>query len=92
MQIDQPGAAEEKPGRGLFGSIKFFGGIGALGLLAIFFLQNMQDAELNILWMTWETPMIFALAIAAGIGAIAAWLFSGFRGRARRRAEARRNK
>ena len=90
MQVQDDAPAIEKPGRGLLGSLKLYGGIGALGLLAISFAQNLQEAELNVLWMTWETPMIFALAIAAGMGAAAMWFFSTMRSRARRRMEAAR--
>jgi uncharacterized integral membrane protein len=89
-QLQQPAADADKPGRGLFGSVKFYGGIGAVGLLGIFFAQNMQDVELNILWMSWTTPMFFALVLAAALGAVAAWFFSTMRGRARRKMEAAR--
>ena len=89
-QLDQPNAqVEEKPGRGLFGSLKFYGGIGALGLLGVFFVQNTEEASVDLLFWSFDMPLFVALAIAAGIGAVAGWLFAGFRDRARRRA--RRN-
>jgi uncharacterized integral membrane protein len=62
-------------------------GIGIAGvlLLVLFFLQNLQDAELNLLWFTWNTSMVWALLLAAVLGALAMFFFSNVRRRGRDR-------
>lgn len=61
--------------------LRLFGGLGAVGLLALFLLQNLQDAEINFLWFEWNIPVIWALLASAAFGAIAAFAFSTLRGR-----------
>jgi uncharacterized integral membrane protein len=81
------GTPEPKPSS-LGDRLRLGAGAGGLILLVIFFLQNLQDATINILWFEWETSMIWALLVAAVLGALVALALSWFRGRAlRRRAE-----
>ncbi len=46
----------------------------AIALLALFFLLNTQEVEVDFLITTATIPLIFALLIAALLGALAAWL------------------
>jgi uncharacterized integral membrane protein len=87
------GSLEEEPGRGLFGNIRFWGGIGAGGLLVLFLLQNLQTVEVNFLWFSYDVRMVFALLLAAALGAITFFFLGVMRRRARRkeRREDRRN-
>ncbi|MEX1253545.1 MAG: lipopolysaccharide assembly protein LapA domain-containing protein [Dehalococcoidia bacterium] len=67
---------------GLSGArLRLIGGGAALGLLLLFLLQNLQDAEINFLWFEWNIPVIWALLASAAIGAVAAFAFSTLRGR-----------
>ena len=61
--------------------MRLVGGLGAVGLLVLFLLQNLQDAEINFLWFEWNIPVIWALLASAAIGALAAFAFSTLRGR-----------
>jgi uncharacterized integral membrane protein len=49
-------------------------GIVALIVLVIFVVQNSQDVQVDFLFTTTDTPLIFALLIAALLGALVAWL------------------
>ena len=42
----------------------------ALGALLLFFLQNLQEDEINFLWFEWTTRTIWALVASGGVGAI----------------------
>ena len=79
------GPAEEPQGRSFLGNVRFWGGLGAGALLVLFLAQNLQKAEVNFLWMSYEIRLIFALLIAAVLGGVMVLLFSYFRRRARRR-------
>jgi uncharacterized integral membrane protein len=46
----------------------------AVTLLLIFIALNFQTVEVNFLFGTTQTPLIFALLIAAGLGALLGWL------------------
>jgi uncharacterized integral membrane protein len=87
------GALEEAPGRGFFGNIRFWGGMGAGALLVLFLLQNLQEVQVDFLWWSYEIQMVFALLIAAVLGAVTALFFTFMRRRARRqeRRERRRD-
>lgn len=39
-----------------------------LALLLVFLLSNLQSVEVNFLWLSWDTDMIWALLAAAGVG------------------------
>ena len=43
----------------------------ALGLLAIFLLQNLQTVRVNFLWFHQDIRMIYALLLAAAFGGLA---------------------
>jgi uncharacterized integral membrane protein len=79
-----PGVSPEDE-RSLAENVRLWGGIGALALLVLFFVQNFDKAEISFLFFSWEMPLVFALLISAAIGAAASWLFSTLRGRAARR-------
>jgi uncharacterized integral membrane protein len=64
-------------------SAKVMIGAAAAVLLVVFFLQNTEDVTVNILWIDWETQMVWALVVAAVLGAITAFFFSFMRGRSR---------
>jgi uncharacterized integral membrane protein len=77
---DQRQQAAEYPeveGPGVLDRVRL--GIGIVGalLLVLFLLQNLQDAEINFLWFTWDMPMVFALVASAVLGALA-WGIVGF--------------
>jgi uncharacterized integral membrane protein len=46
----------------------------AIVLLLIFVALNFQKVEVNFIVGTTQTPLIFALLIAAGLGALVGWL------------------
>ncbi|MEX2246675.1 MAG: LapA family protein [Dehalococcoidia bacterium] len=62
-------------------------GILAVGALALFILQNLQEVEIHFLWFDWSTRMLWALLASTAVGALAAWLFSALRRRARPRTD-----
>ncbi len=43
-------------------------------VLLIFIALNFQTVEVNFLFGTTQTPLIFGLLIAAGLGALVGWL------------------
>jgi uncharacterized integral membrane protein len=45
----------------------------AIVLLAIFVAQNAQKVEVDFLFTETETPLILALLIAGGLGALIGW-------------------
>jgi len=76
--------AGHTPERSLSERLRLAGGIGALGLLLLFLLQNLQEATIHFLWFDWEIALILALLLAAIAGAAATWLFTSLRWRRRR--------
>jgi uncharacterized integral membrane protein len=68
-------------GPGLGQRVRLGAGIAGVVLLVLFFLQNLQDVELNLLWFTWNTSMIWALLLAAVLGAGAMFFFMTVRRR-----------
>jgi uncharacterized integral membrane protein len=65
---------------------KLWAGLVALVILVIFVVQNSQEVQVVFLFTTTETPLIFALLIAALLGAVVAWLLPRVRrGRHRER-------
>lgn len=60
--------SEEETARGL--SARVILSLIGLGFLLLFLLQNLQDVEVNFLWLTWNTSMIWALLAAAGTGIV----------------------
>jgi uncharacterized integral membrane protein len=43
-------------------------------VLIVFVIQNSQEVKVDFLFTTTETPLIFALLIAGGLGAAIGWL------------------
>jgi uncharacterized integral membrane protein len=52
---------------------RFYALIVAGVLLAVFVIQNSQSVEVEFLFSTVDTPLIFALLIAGGLGAVIGW-------------------
>ena len=73
-----------KPHGGQDRNLKLWTGIVALIILVVFVVQNSQEVQVDFLFTTTETPLIFALLIAALLGAVVAWLVPRVR-RGRRR-------
>ncbi|HSK49242.1 MAG TPA: LapA family protein [Solirubrobacterales bacterium] len=48
-----------------------FVAIGAV--LALFMLLNLQEVEVNFIFGSAQLPLIFALLVAAGLGALVGW-------------------
>jgi uncharacterized integral membrane protein len=69
---------------------RFYALVVAGVLLAVFVIQNSQSVEVEFLFSTVNTPLIFALLIAGGLGAVIGWAWPHVRrGRkAERKAEA----
>jgi uncharacterized integral membrane protein len=42
--------------------------------LLLFFFQNMQQVDINFLWMEWHTRMIWSLIASAALGGVAVFL------------------
>jgi uncharacterized integral membrane protein len=72
-------------GPGLTQRVRLGVGIAGVVLLVLFFLQNLQDVELNLLWFTWNTSMVWALLLAAVLGAAAMFFFTNIRQRGAQR-------
>ena len=58
-----------KEGRGW----RFYVLVGAVILLLIFVIQNSQEVKVEFLFTSTDTPLIFALLIAGGLGALIGW-------------------
>jgi uncharacterized integral membrane protein len=54
-------------------SWRFYLLIAAVVLLLIFVVQNSQKVEVDFLFTDTQTPLIFALLIAGGLGALIGW-------------------
>ncbi|MBF6600378.1 MAG: hypothetical protein IVW36_07710 [Dehalococcoidia bacterium] len=74
----------EQPEGSTWSRIKLVIGLVALGALILFLLQNFQGAEVNFLWFTWRTRVVWALLGAAIAGAIATILWGTLQARGRR--------
>jgi uncharacterized integral membrane protein len=59
----------KKEGRGFKGYVLIVAGI----LLAILILQNLQEVEFDFLFIHATIPLIFALLIVGGLGALIGW-------------------
>lgn len=57
------------PGRGLKGWLVIIG----VALLVLFMVLNTQKVTVHLIITTVDMPLIFALAIAALLGAVIAW-------------------
>ena len=79
--MTQPLPADD-PARGGRGP-KFWIGVVAVVVLAIFVIQNSQRVEVDFLFTTTETPLVFALLIAGVLGAIIGWAVPRIRSRER---------
>jgi uncharacterized integral membrane protein len=77
------------PKRSLASQIRLWGSVGAGGLLVVFLLQNLQTVNVHFLWMTFDIKMVFALLIAAALGALTTVSVGFLRGRARAARERR---
>ena len=55
-------------------SWKLWLGLVALIVLIVFVVQNSQEVEVDFLFTTTTTPLIFALVFAGVLGALVGWL------------------
>lgn len=53
-------------------------------LLLIFFLQNLDRANIDFLFWDWDVAIALAIGIAAALGFVLGWGFAWVRRRARR--------
>lgn len=60
-------------------------------LLLIFFLQNLDRANIDLLFWDWDVAIALAIGIAAALGFVLGWGFAWIRRRARRDRTASRN-
>ena len=81
---NEPAQVQDSQG-GIDLSPKLIAGAIAVLLLLGFILQNTDKVTINLLWMEWDTRLIWALLISAGIGAIASFLLSTARARSARK-------
>jgi uncharacterized integral membrane protein len=65
-------------GPGTWQRVKLSVGIAAIALLALFLLQNLQSADINFLWFSWRTRMLWALLAAAAFGGVGTILIGTF--------------
>ena len=56
----------------------------AVLLLVIFFLQNLDDANIDFLFWDWDVAIALAIGIAAALGFVIGWGVHCLRRRARR--------
>lgn len=61
--------APRREGRGW----KFYLAAAAALLLVVVILQNLQEVEVNILFINTTMPLIFALLIVGALGALVGW-------------------
>ena len=82
-----PSTARQAEPQDLGDQLKLIGAIIASAALALFFLQNLQEVEINFLWFEWNTRMIWALIMSAVLGGVGVFLamWFGTRRQARRR-------
>lgn len=81
-QTQAPGPGEE---RSALDQAKMIGTAVAGGALVLFFLQNLQDAEIHFLFWTGNIAMIWALLLSALLGAVAMFLLTTLMGRRSKR-------
>ena len=77
---ERPQTAPTQPPeeRDLMDQLKLAGAILASIALALFFLQNLQEAEIHFLGFDWNTRMIWALIASAILGGIGVFLATWF--------------
>lgn len=62
--------------------------IGILAVIVIVFVaQNSQEVEVDFIFASTNTPLIFALALCAGLGFAIGWLFPKLRSERKREKE-----
>jgi uncharacterized integral membrane protein len=81
----QPGDTQpaQEP-RDLSDQLKLAGSLIAGLALVLFFFQNLQQVDINFLWMEWHTRMIWSLIGSAALGGVGVFLGMWFRRRERR--------
>lgn len=72
--------------------VRLWGGIAVVALLILFFAQNLDDADIQFLWFTWNVPLFFALLLSAIFGAVATLGIATIRSRAARQAAAQQSR
>jgi hypothetical protein len=80
IRDDTPSAEYRREGLGG----KATGFIGAGIVLLVFFLQNLDTADINFLFWDWDVAIALAIGIAAVLGFVLGWGYAWIRRRARR--------
>ena len=75
-----PSFEYRREGLGLGATILITTGI----LLAIFLLQNMDEANVDFLFWDWDIAIAWAILIAAALGFVLGWIVAWIRRRSRR--------
>ncbi len=89
MSDNRPAPTPQPDEMSLSEKARIYGGIAIVAVLVLFFLQNLQQAEVRFLWFEWETRVIWALIVSSVFGAIATLSVVTIRSRAaRQRAQA----
>jgi uncharacterized integral membrane protein len=70
-----------EPEASLGDRVKLAGAFAAGAALVLFLLQNLQEVDVNFLWMEWHIQMVAALVAAAILGALTTMLIGFFRRR-----------
>jgi uncharacterized integral membrane protein len=84
----QPSSAQpaQEP-RDLAEQLKLAGSLIAGLALILFFFQNLQEVDLNFLWMEWHTRLIWALIASALLGGAAVFFGMWFMRRRKTKGE-----
>lgn len=75
----------EKPSP--FTNPKVLIGAALSALFVVFVLSNLEKVEIDFLWMSFSTNLIWALLISFAAGAVSFWGFSAIRARGARKRE-----
>ena len=66
-QVTRPAGGDQ---RATTEQLKLIGSAIAGLALLLFFFQNMQQVDINFLWMEWHTRMIWSLIASAALGGV----------------------
>lgn len=72
-QTPAPQPTTEQP---LSERLKLWGAVALGAVLVLFFLQNLNEADINFLWFEWKIRVIWALVVSALFGAVTTFLIT----------------
>ena len=58
--------------------IKWIVTLTLLGLIAVFGLQNIQEATISVLFWTFRLPLIVVIVLSYAVGVVVGWLWWPF--------------